>query len=470
MSEEKHSLRDRLAPALPTVLLILLILQPLLDILSYWTDRLGMANTITLLLRFIVFAAVCLLGFLASSRKKVYGIAVIACGLLLIGHCIACFIVGYERIVYDLTNFIRVVQMPLFVLCFISFLRANKKCYRAFETGLMLDFWIITASVVVSVLTHTSSATYQSSNVGILGWYTFGNAQSAIMSILAPIVILLSYRRKNFLLFTVTSIAALAQLYLMGTRLAFFSIAVAALGIPIVLVLTGKARTSKRYIAVLVLILIACCATYKQSPMYINQNRYNEVMSYKQNDAERYHALCTIYNFYSPNMCQRFGTARVMSAYGYSDQVTDITAARHRKIVFCEMLLDEQPFTSRLFGMELGRMAFDGEIYDVENDFHGICFLYGWVGLAMMVAFIGYFLYLIVKCLIKDFRKYFTVEAGAFGIALCLCLVYAYFTAGVLRRPNASIYMSVLLAVVYYLTQMRSEQPDALPDGEEKRA
>ena len=44
------------------------------------------------------------------------------------------------------------------------------------------------------------------------------------------------------------------------------------------------------------------------------------------------------------------------------------------------------------------------------------------------------------------------------------------FTAGVLRRPNASIYMSVLLAVVYYLTQMRSEQPDALPDGEEKRA
>ena len=75
-----------------------------------------------------------------------------------------------------------------------------------------------------------------------------------------------------------------------------------------------------------------------------------------------------------------------------------------------------------------------------------------------------------LQSLIKDFRKYFTVEAGAFGIALCLCLVYAYFTAGVLRRPNASIYMSVLLAVVYYLTQMRSEQPDALPDGEEKRA
>ena len=164
--------------------MILLILQPLMDILSFWTDRLGMSNTITLLLRFAVFAVVCVLGFVTSSRKKVYGIAIAACAFLLVGHCISCFIVGYQRIVYDLTNFVRVVQMPLFVLCFISFLRANEKCYRAFETGLMLDFWIITASVVVSVLTHTSSATYQSTNVGILGWYSFGNAQSAIMSIL----------------------------------------------------------------------------------------------------------------------------------------------------------------------------------------------------------------------------------------------------------------------------------------------
>ena len=224
MRQETHT-SGALARHLPTFLIVLMAIQPLMDILSFWTDRLGMSNTITLLLRFAVFAVVCVLGFVTSSRKKVYSIAIAACAFLLVGHCISCFIVGYQRIVYDLTNFVRVVQMPLFVLCFISFLRANEKCYRAFETGLMLDFWIITASVVVSVLTHTSSATYQSTNVGILGWYSFGNAQSAIMSILAPIVILLCYRRKNFLLFTVTSITALAQLYLMGTRLAFFSIA-----------------------------------------------------------------------------------------------------------------------------------------------------------------------------------------------------------------------------------------------------
>ena len=86
------------------------------------------------------------------------------------------------------------------------------------------------------------------------------------------------------------------------------------------------------------------------------------------------------------------------------------------------------------------------------------------IGLAALCA--GYFAVIVLYAGIGTSFAFIWL----FFAALCLCLVYAYFTAGVLRRPNASIYMSVLLAAVYYLTQMRSEQPDALPDGEEKRA
>ena len=162
--------------------------------------------------------------------------------------------------------------MPLFVLCFISFLRANEKCYRAFETGLMFNFWIITASVVVSVLTHTSSATYQSTN-GAFGWYSLWYRRalvSAIMSILAPIsVILLCYRRKELpAVHGHERVAALAQFHLTGTRLAFFLDRRGRAGVPIVLVLTGKLRTSKqdsRWCSS----LIACQHLAKQSPMYI---------------------------------------------------------------------------------------------------------------------------------------------------------------------------------------------------------
>lgn len=463
---------------LPAFMILLFVLQPLLDILSYWTDRLSMGNTLTLALRFAVFAVVGFLGFCVSRRKKAYGIAAAACAFLLLGHCLACYIKGYLDPVSDLTNFVRVIQMPLFVFCFISFLRANDKCYRAIETGLIVNFWLISISVAVSVLSGTANATYQESNFGILGWFATSNAQSSIMSILTPIVITLCYRRKNLLLFLLTTAAGFAQLYFLGTRLAFLAMGVAFVGLVIVMFLTHD--VSKRYIAVLAIGFAVCCAFIKVSPMYQNQNRYNNAMASKQADAavmmqrvggdetspeNRYRALRVIYLYYSKDLCHRYGVGKVMGEYGYTSQISKVTATRHQKIVFCDMLLDEHPWLSRIFGMELSRMQFDGKIYDVENDFHGIYFLYGWAGLILMLAFIGYFLYLIVCALLRNFKKYFTIEAGAFGMALCLALLYAYNTAGVLRRPNSSFYLSVILAVVYYLIKLR-QYPETVSEKE----
>ena len=50
---------------------------------------------------------------------------------------------------------------------------------------------------------------------------------------------------------------------------------------------------------------------------------------------------------------------------------------------------------------------------------------------------------------------YFTPLAGAIGLSLGIILIYAFCTAGVLRRPNASFYLSMLLALVYYLTKIK---------------
>ena len=362
--------------------------------------------------------------------------------------------------------------MPLFVMCFISFLRANKKCYPAMENALIVNFWIISATLVISVLTNTAAPTYINSGVGLLGWFSTSNAQSAVVSMLAPIVIAFCYRKKNFWLFCLTTAAAFAQLYFLGTRLAFMSIFAVALGMPVVLLLTRQAKTSRRYIAVLIVTLAICCAFVKQSPMYINQNQYQAAMSSKQKDAnvmiqrttgdnedlstvdpaERYHALCTIYNFYSPKLCQRFGTAKVMSAYDYSSQVTDITATRHRKIVFCSMLMDEHPFVSRIFGMELSRMSFDGDIYDVENDFHGIYFLYGWAGLALMVAFVAYFLLRAPFGDASGLAKVASMMTGSYiGGGVNFAAMASQYAAGEDLTAAATVADNLLMAVYFFV-------------------
>ncbi len=495
MSTTNKSPMNWIKTHLPLLTFVVFVLQPLMDILSYWTAQLGMGNTLTLLLRFGVLVVVAVLGFSVSRRKKAYGIAAAVCAALLIGHCATCFYVGYQDPVGDVTNFIRVAQMPLFVFCFVSFMRANDRCYKAIENGLITNFWIISASVALAVLTGTAYTTYRS-GVGILGWFSTTNAQSAIMSLLSPVVVALAFRKGNKPLFVLTTAAAFLQLYFIGTRLAFLAIAVITVGLILTMVLTKK--VSWFHIAVLVAGLATCVCCIKLSPMYQNQNIYNDSMSSKQGDAaimiqraeddledeipeesdeeeedplaewKRIQALKVIYEYYCANLCERFGTERIMEIYDYSSTISTITAVRRAKIVYCELLMEEHPFASRLFGMELSRMTWNDTVYDVENDFHGVFFLTGGVGLALMIAFLAYFIVNIIKCLVKDFKKYFTVEAAAVGMSFCLALVYAYCTAGVLRRPNSSFYLSIVLAMIYYLIKMRRYEAPEVGEGQSK--
>ena len=471
--QTKTPLSDRVIEALPGILIVLFVLQPLMDILSYWMDRLGMGNTMTLALRFLVLVCFALLGFCLSNRKRVYLIFAGLCLVLLAGHVYACSVKGYLQPVSDLTNLVRILQMPLFGICFITALRRNRRCMRAIELGCNINFWIIGASLALALITGTSSHTYEESGYGLIGWFATTNSQSAVLSILTPIVVTLAYRRRNFPLFILTTAAAFAQLYFLATRLAFLSIAVTCFGLLITAILTKN--VSKRYFVVLFVLLAVCVGTIKVSPMYKNQTRYNEAMASKQGDAEimmarqaaregnknrrtlveRLPRLRIIYRYYNKQLCLRYNVYRVMKAYDYTYIISEITATRHQKIIFCKLLQDEHAPISRVFGMELGRMQFHDKIYDVENDFHGVYFLCGWYGLILMVAFLLYFVWLIIDALRKDFKHVFTIEAGAFGMAFCLALLYSYETAGVLRRPNGSFYLSMLLGVVYYLTKLR---------------
>ena len=120
--------------------------------------------------------------------------------------------------------------------------------------------------------------------------------------------------------------------------------------------------------------------------------------------------------------------------------------------------MEDLPVSARIFGVERQRMYVGNDCFDPENDFHGIFYLYGYAGLAMLLAFLLYFVWRIVRCLRLDFKRFFTVEAAAYGMVFCLLLVNSFFTAGVLRRPNASFYLSLVLAMVYTLSDTKKEE------------
>lgn len=455
---------------LPGVLIGLCAAQPLLDVLSFWTQDLAWGSKLTLSLRLLIFLGVMLTGFVLSDRRRFYWIAAAVCAALYAGHVLACLRANAPfttaNLISDATNFIRFAQLPLFTIAFITFLRCCRQGFASLERGITIAFWIIAAVALLSALTSTNPYTYPDKRIGLCGWFYFANSQSAILSMLVPLALCPALRSGQIRRWLPIAVVGFAELFCFATRLAYMSLFVTAIGMVITLALTK--RGSAKVCAVLLLCAAVCAAGYTVSPMYRNQQAVAANAVRKQENIDRlvaqgkaefgdqgYAYLTYAYDEYLGGTVERYGLEATAEMYGYSTKAADITNVRTIKINYCRLMLNTEPLTSRLFGLSYDEMTYHGYCYDVENDFHGITYLYGWAGLACLLAFLGYFLVIIVRALIRNARRYFTVEVGACGVALCTCLAHIYNTAGVLRRPNASFYLCLILASIWYLIYIR---------------
>lgn len=455
---------------LPGVLISLCAAQPLLDVLSFWTQDLAWGSKLTLSLRLLIFLGVMLTGFVLSGHKRAYWITAAVCAVLYAAHVLACLRANEAftaaNLISDATNFIRVAQIPLFTIAFITFLRCCRQGFASFERGITIAFWIIAAVELLSALTGTDPYTYPDKRIGLCGWFYFANSQSAILSMLVPLALCPALRSGQIRRWLPIAVVGFAELFCFATRLAYMSLFVTAIGMVITLALTK--RGSAKVCAVLLLCAAVCAAGYTVSPIHRNQQAVAANAVRKQENIDRlvaqgkaefgdqgYAYLTYAYDEYLGGTVERYGLEATAEMYGYSTKAADITNVRTIKINYCRLMLNTEPLTSRLFGLSYDEMTYHGYCYDVENDFHGIAYLYGWAGLACLLAFLGYFLVIIVCALIRNARRYFTVEAGACGVALCTALAHIYNTAGVLRRPNASFYLCLILASIWYLIYIR---------------
>ena len=478
-------MKKRMISWLPGFVFLLFALQPVMDVASFWLEELGHPTTVTLLLRMGVLGLTVLLAFCLSARKRVYVIAAGICGLLFGCHVMACMQVGYGDLIGDVTNFVRVIQMPVLVLCLITFFRQNDRCFEAMQSGLTAALLVILSVEAVSILTGTDASAYDNGH-GVLGWFSNANSQSANVAGLTAISLAwqLTWKKRRPVLFWATALGGLGTLYLMCTRLAYLGLVVITAGLSITLFLVRRKQDWK-IAAVMAALCVLSVAVLPVSPLghhWDNGNLYEEGRQQQLEGqlgenkeetlalAERMRAgdslsdeeyrrlvegLEPIYDTYVGDFVEVFGLEATMEMYEYSADILVFADVRPKKIAFAEALLNASPVTTRLFGVELSRFIVGENNYDVENDFHGIYYLYGIVGLAVYVLFLLYFVGLVLWALVKNAKRYFTPEAAGHGIAFLLCMAHAVFTAGVLRRPNASVYLSAMLAAIYYLVRLR---------------
>lgn len=478
-----ETMRSRLTAGLPYIVCFLFLFQPVMDVLSFWIAELGWSNVPTLLLRFAVLGLTVLLGFVLSHRKWIYWIAAGICLIIGVGHIYALYDYGAPNsLVTDLTNYVRVLQMPLTAMSLITFLRENEKSYTAMKWGVAGSLAIILVVELLSVLTGTDPHTYVDGR-GVLGWFNNTNSQSSILCMIVPVAVVWVYEHKGLksLWFWLTILGGFGALFMLGTRLGLFSLLAAGfgLGLSVILIKPSLWKRSIAFVCAAVVFLLLL----PLSPMASHQDTYSTVQTNRQaiiderlaaydlkpldepgispeelenRKAQWIEALSYTYSYHAEDFVKIFGMEQTVEHYNYSKDINVITEQRPKKLLFGELLMENSPFSARLFGVELERFTVGKNNYDVENDLHGVYFLYGWVGLCTMIAFLLYFVWLIAKALLRDFKTYFTMEAASWGIALVCCLLHVYNTAGVLRRPNASFYLAAVLAAVYYLVQVKT--------------
>ena len=481
--------QETLRQKLPVIVFIYFAAQPLLDAVGYWQQRSETENLLTLALRLLLLCGSVILGFLLSDRKKIYFLMAATLAAFTALHAAACLLAEkrYTLALSDLVNLVRIYFLPLTTLCLMTFLRQNEAVWPTLKKSLLADFGLIVLIELLAVLTGTDPHTYHNDEVGILGWFLWTNSQSAILAMLMPVLVCLALRRweTRALPAALATLAAGLPLYLLGPKLAYACLLCGGLGFGVVLLIWFRSRWKQ---ALAILLVTACfAAAFPFSPMQArrrieaarNQSNQSAINALESQHAEERQnpvgeepsreVLERIYNKYQYGAVQRFGLDRVLALYDETTDASILGDQRLKKRNFCKLLMEDSGSMSQLFGLNVKELRVfiekgfyqgstdtwvDGwESLDPENDFHGIYYLTGFVGLILMLIFLLWFPIRAAVRVLPELKKRLSVELVGFLLAYSFCMFHAFFTASVMRRNNASVYLAAVLAGIWYLTR-----------------
>ena len=502
--EEKGGFQEKLNRRLPLLVGLLCVIQPVLDVVAYWLLALELSSLYTTALRLVLLTGTLCLGFAVTRRPRLYVVMCLVLLAYLAGHAAACLSTdaGYLNWAEDLTDQARTLVLPITAVSFMSCMKANDKVFPAMLRGMLINLGIILLVQVLSTLTGTDPHTYPTKAAGVRGWFLWPSPQSAILSILCPLVIGWALERwpRRTLPALLISLVSFGMLWFYGTRLGYLTIGGVALGLAVCVFPMGKQRRLQAAGILLAAVLFA--ALYPLSPMAVNRAAVNEnerikaqrvsaaaaaaeaqtpqesgasASASKPGEKPSQAALNAAYHYNLQGMIDRFGLERVAKKYGDTLDAGIICNDRIMKTRFCSLLMEDmkaQTPLAPLFGVELERTRVkDTEVYDFllddwvlgtenydpEQDAFGVLTLNGWVGFGLLACFLLWFGLQALAALWKDrsrFSPLFAAFLGAYGIAL----IYAVGTASTLRRNNASVYFAWVLAGLWYLSTRRQDK------------
>lgn len=462
-------------------LMALIVMQPLLDIIAFWTK--SPDGTLAGYVRLIIMVCLplYLLFTLRGSERKSFIFWMLGIGLVCALHIANTIRTGPVSLGFDISYTAKVAQMPILAVCFMYSIKNDQTRNQAYW-GLFFAAGITAAALGLSVLTGTANCTY-GEGLGVSGWVIDDNrcANSIILVTLAAFSIFCAVKSdKPFVNIAVPVIAAVV-LIANGTMTCYMSIFVIFIGFAVFLLLEKKIRgcnLNRLAVIALVAVAIASAAAYPLTPKYkikqtqsdfaeLTQDDFNDelgALGYdldsmsneeKLSNPEIHTALEDYYWkclwIITPNMFERFDIDEIMLKYDLTTDAATLIDTRTIKNAYASLMWDHSDTLTKLFGIDISDIWLTGGM-DLENDWPAIRYYYGYVGFAAYAAFILYFVYLIIRRLCRDFKGSFTADNFILLVTFALLIGLAQYSGAVLRRPNVSIYLALVLGLIHYQT------------------
>lgn len=460
-------------------LTLLIVLQPLLDVLAYWTqNERGTAAGVIRLIIMLVLPIVLLIKLKGKQRLRLF-LALAAVGVICGVHVINGLCNGGYMFTRDVSYMLGVAQMPVLAICFIFCINDDGKMRQA-ERGMLATAAIELAILIVSVLTGTANSTYLG-NVGLSGWVIDSNrcAMSIILAVLAAFSAFYVLKGRKLIITLGVLLAVFLVLLANGTKacyLTFIIICVCGiimLGVRFIAGDRGEVRRDAIVAAALTVLCAVSILAYDITPRAAEDRQIEAAytghmenirtsfpdmdiddMSVPERIRDKVaHAyLEWIYKQFIPeDIIDRFGVDRVIEAYGATNDIKTLMDTRLIKRTVARLAWEDSDTITRLFGFQIAEMSTDVDNYDLENDWHAILYYYGYVGFAAYVGFLLYIFIMILRHAILDLRGTVSIRNMSLTVMLAVELGLAAFSGAILRRPNVSIYLALTVAMLYYI-------------------
>lgn len=435
-------------------LILFILIQPIIDLVTSLSIFAFNTNfTFGVFLRFgVMFLLGIYILFSNSKYKKVIVAYLILLGIVLVSGLVGnYFLKSSFSLFSEVRNVAKIAYFPIVMFGYLLVfekMKNNNELEEKIQKSIFLSMLLVSVVMIIATITNTGIMSYGSDKVGHQGWFYAGNEVGAIMAINFGFLLYYAIKHTTNWKKTYYWIPILMMIFSMqqlGTKVGY-----GAVLIILVIGLFMNILDYLRYRKVVVnkkafhinislngIILVIFILITPFTPAFSNTSIH---LSWVGLDKEQ-----EIVEETPPTVEHKVEERKKVENVIFSGRENFLQNYK-------ESYQNANNF-QKLLGMGQGGNNVN-EGHPIEMDFYDIFFSIGVIGFVIYLIPILYLFYKIVVSILFNFIREFNRKSVLIGASILLGLGVAYTAGHVLTAPAVSIYLAILTAYLFFLTNI----------------